>query len=355
MAGSLSLDRYRLLGRSGLRVSPLSLGAMTFGADWGWGADRDEARRIFDTYLDRGGNFVDTANRYTNGTSEKLVGEFAADRRDRLVIATKYTMTERPDDPNSGGNHRKSMVRSVEGSLRRLGTDHIDLLYLHAWDFTTPVDEIMRAMDDLVRAGKVLYVAISDTPAWQVARMQTLAELRGWSPLIALQIEYSLLERTVERDLVPMAAEMGLGVVPWSPLGSGVLTGKYTRADLDAGDGGASPEGTRRDVAAANGSLTARGIDIADTVVKVAAEIGTTPSRAAIAWTLRNPAVTAPIVGARTVAQLEDNLGALDVEFTDEQVAALDAVSAVDLGFPHDFLTRPMTRSVVHGDVVLDR
>lgn len=355
MTGSLSLDRYRLLGRSGLRVSPISLGTMTFGPDWGWGADRDEARRIFDAYVDRGGNFVDTANRYTNGTSETLVGEFAAGRRDRLVIATKYTMTERPDDPNSGGNHRKSMVRSVEGSLRRLGTDHIDLLYLHAWDFTTPVDEVMRAMDDLVRAGKVLYVAISDTPAWQVARMQTIADLRGWSPLIALQIEYSLLERTVERDLIPMAAELGLGVVPWSPLGSGVLTGKYTRGDLDTDGGAATPEGTRKNVAAANGALTARGLDIADVVTKVAAEIGTTPSRAAIAWTLRNPAVTAPIIGARTLAQLDDNLGALDVTFTADQLAALDAASAVDLGFPHEFLNRPMTRSVIHGTATVDR
>lgn len=224
---------------------------------------------------------------------------------------------------------------------RHARTDYIDLLHLHAWDFTTPADEIMRAMDDLVRAGRVLPVAISDAPAWQVARMQTLAELRGWSPLIALPIEYGLLERTVERDPIPMAAGTGLGVVPWSPLGSGVLAGTYTRADLDAGDGGASPESTRRHVAAASGSLTARGPDIAAAVAKVAAELGTTPSRAAVAWTLRNPAVTAPIVGARTVAQLEDNLGALDVDLTDEQVAVLDAVSAVDLGFPDDFLARP--------------
>jgi aryl-alcohol dehydrogenase-like predicted oxidoreductase len=179
------LDTYRLLGRSGLRVSPLALGTMTFGSDWGWGAAKDEARRIFDAYVDRGGNFVDTANQYTNGTAERLVGEFTSDRRDSLVLATKYTLTSRAGDPNSGGNHRKSMVRSVEDSLRRLGTDYIDLLYLHAWDFTTPVEEILRAMDDLVRAGKVLYVGISDTPAWQVARMQAIADLRGWSPLVA--------------------------------------------------------------------------------------------------------------------------------------------------------------------------
>ncbi|WP_343715635.1 aldo/keto reductase, partial [Inquilinus sp.] len=233
MSDTLSLDHYRLLGRSGLRVSPLALGAMTFGTDWGWGADEAEVRRIVDAYVDRGGNFIDTANQYTEGTSERLVGKFAADRRDRLVIATKYTLPLRHGDPNAGGNHRKSLVRSVESSLQRMRTDYIDLLYLHAWDFTTPVEEILRAMDDVVRAGKVLYVAISDAPAWQVARMQTIADLRGWSPLIALQIEYSLIERTVERDLIPMARELGLGVIPWSPLASGVLTGKYGRADLE--------------------------------------------------------------------------------------------------------------------------
>src|SRR5918996_4783286 len=245
-----TLDTYRLLGRSGLRVSPLALGTMTFGTEWGWGADRDEARRIFDLYVDRGGNFVDTANQYTNGTAERFVGEFARGRRDELVIATKYTVTSRPADPNASGNHRKSMVASVEASLERLQTDYIDLLYLHIWDGVTPVEEILRAMDDLVRAGKVLYVGISDTPAWQVSRMQAIADLRGWSPLVALQIEYSLIERTVERDLIPMAWEMGLGVVPWSPLASGVLTGKYSRSDLDHGDGVATAEGTRKNVAA---------------------------------------------------------------------------------------------------------
>jgi aryl-alcohol dehydrogenase-like predicted oxidoreductase len=349
-----SLDTYRLLGRSGLRVSPLALGTMTFGADWGWGSEKDEARQIFDAYLDRGGNFVDTANQYTNGTSEQLIGEFAAGIRERLVIATKYTLLTRPGDPNSGGNHRKNMVRSVETSLRRLNTDYIDLLYLHVWDATTPVEEVLRAMDDLVRAGKVLYVGISDAPAWQVARMQTIADLRGWSPLIALQIEYSLIERTVERDLVPMAAELGLGVIPWSPLGSGVLTGKYTRADLDAGGGSGEVSGTRKNVAAAAGSLTERGLAIADVVKDVATEIGATPAQVALAWTLRNPSVTAPIIGARTPAQLADNLGALDVRFTDAQVAALEKVSAIELGFPHDMLARPMTRSVVFGDIALE-
>jgi aryl-alcohol dehydrogenase-like predicted oxidoreductase len=345
-----TLDTYRLLGRSGLRVSPLALGAMTFGTDWGWGADAQEARRIFDTYVDRGGNFIDTANQYTNGTSEKFVGEFAAEKRDQLVIATKYTLPLRPSDPNSGGNHRKSMVRSVEGSLKRLQTDYIDLLYLHAWDYLTPVEEIMRAMDDLVRSGKLLYVGISDAPAWQVARMQTIADLRGWAPLIALQIEYNLIERTVERDLIPMAKELGLGVIPWSPLASGVLTGKYSRKDLEIGGGNASAEGSRKDVAAGNGALTERGLAIADVVKAVAQEMGKSPAQVALAWTLLDKAVAAPIIGARTAKQLEDNLGALSVAFTDDQKKRLDEASAIDLGFPHAFLQRALTRNVMFGD-----
>jgi aryl-alcohol dehydrogenase-like predicted oxidoreductase len=344
---TLSLDTYRLLGRSGLRVSPLALGAMTFGNDWGWGAERDDARRILDTYLDRGGNFVDTADVYTNGSSERLLGEFLLERRERVVLATKYTCSTDPGDPNAGGNHRRNMVRSVEASLRRLDTDYIDLLYLHAWDGTTRVDEVLRGMDDLVRSGKVVYVGISDTPAWQVSRMQAIADLRGWAPLVALQIEYSLIERTVERELIPMAAELGLGVIPWSPLGSGVLTGKYSRADLaDTGDV-ATPSGTRRDVAAGNGALTERNLGIAEVVTKVAAELGVTPAQAAVAWTLRNPAVTTPILGVRTPSQLDDNLGALDVDFDGTQLAALEEASAVDLGFPHEFLARPMTRTVM--------
>lgn len=346
-------DHYRLLGRSGLRVSPVALGAMTFGDDWGWGAGRDEVARILDTYLDRGGNFVDTADVYTGGSSERLLGELLHDRRERVVIATKYTGATEPGNPNAGGNGRRNMVRSVEASLRRLDTDYIDLLYLHAWDATTPVEEVLRGMDDLVSSGKVVHVGLSDIPAWQAARMQAIADLRGWSPLIALQIEYSLAQRTVERDLLPMAAETGMGVVAWSPLASGVLTGKYTRADLDLGRDAVGPTGTRRDVAEGNGSLTASSLDVAETVVRVAGELGVTPAQAAIAWTLRNPAVTAPIVGARTAAQLVENLGALDVVFGDEQLAALDAVSAVPLGFPHDLLARPMTRETITGGIVL--
>jgi aryl-alcohol dehydrogenase-like predicted oxidoreductase len=345
-----SLDTYRLLGRSGLRVSPMALGTMTFGTDWGWGADREEAQRIFDAYVDRGGNFIDSSNNYTNGTAEQLVGGFAADKRDGLTIATKYSASTRPGDPNSGGDHRKSMVRSVEHSLARLQTDYIDLLYLHLWDGTTPVDEVMRAMDDLVRAGKVLYVGISDTPAWQVSRMQAIADLRGWSPLVALEIEYSLIERTGERDLIPMASEMGLGVIPWSPLGRGVLTGKYTSRDLDHGVDSAGVEGTRKSAGELNGSLTERSLAIAEVVKTVATELGRTSAQVALAWTLLNDSVTAPLIGARTLSQLEDNLGALEVELPDDACARLEQASAVALGFPHEVLSRPSTMAAVFGD-----
>jgi aryl-alcohol dehydrogenase-like predicted oxidoreductase len=345
-----SLDTYRLLGRSGLRVSPMALGTMTFGTDWGWGADREEAHRIFDAYVDRGGNFIDSSNNYTNGTSEQLVGEFAADKRDRLTIATKYSASTRAEDPNSGGDHRKSMVRSVERSLARLQTDYIDLLYLHLWDGTTSVEEVLRAMDDLVRAGKVLYVGISDTPAWQVSRMQAIADLRGWSPLVALEIEYSLIERTGERDLIPMASEMGLGVIPWSPLGRGVLTGKYTSRDLDHDGDSAGVQGTRMSAGELNGSLSERTLAIAEVVKSVATELGRTPAQVALAWVLLNDSVTAPLIGARTLPQLEDNLGALEIELRDDARARLEQASAIELGFPHDVLSLPSTRTAVFGD-----
>ncbi|WP_329180596.1 aldo/keto reductase [Streptomyces decoyicus] len=350
---SLTLDTYRLLGRSGLRVSPLALGAATFGTEWGWGAERDEARKLFDLYVERGGNFIDTASTYTNGSSERLLGEFTRDHRESLVLATKYTTLRRPGDPNSGGPHRKSLFASVEASLRQLHTDYIDLLYLHVWDFTTPVEEILRGMDDLVRQGKVLYVAMSNVPAWQVSRMQAIADLRGWSPLVALQIEYSLIERTGERDLIPMAREMGLGVMPYSPLAGGVLTGKYSRDDLTATDG-AADDGTRRSVTLANGTLTERNFALVDVVKEVATELGRTPAQVGLAWTLQNPGVTAPIIGARTPAQLEDNLGALEVDFTASQLARLDEASAIGLGIPHDLLAGDFGRAVTRGDLKLE-
>ena len=349
---SLTLDTYRLLGRSGLRISPLALGTATFGTEWGWGAEQDEARKLFDAYIERGGNFIDTANTYTNGSSERLLGEFTRDNRESLVLATKYTTLRRPGDPNSGGSHRKSLFGSVEASLRQLNTEYLDLLYLHVWDFTTPVEEILRGLDDLVRQGKILYVAISNAPAWQVSRMQAIADLRGWSPLVALQIEYNLVERTGERDLIPMAQELGLGVVPYSPLAGGILAGRYSRDDLTTP---ATGDGTRKSFNAALGTLTERNLGIADVVKEIAAELGRPPAQVGLAWTLQNPSVTAPIIGARTVTQLEDNLGALEVDFTAAQLTRLDAVSAIDLGFPHAMLASDHIRNVTTGELRIVR
>ncbi|GFM88848.1 aldo/keto reductase [Pseudomonas cichorii] len=343
-----ALDHYRLLGRSGMRVSPLALGTMTFGSDWGWGADEAQARQIFDTYVDNGGNFIDTAVNYTNGASERILGQFLKGKRDRLVVATKYTMARDPGDPNSGGNHRMNLVRSVETSLKQLDTDRIELLYLHAWDFTTSADEVMRALDDLVRSGKVLYLGICNTPAWKVAELQTLADLRGWSPLVALQIEYSLVERSVEHELIPMAQAMGLGVLPWSPLGGGILTGKYSRDDLSqASEANVSP--TRKGVISSSGHMNERALQIAAVVGDIAREIGTTPSRVALAWTLRNPAVVAPVMGARTLAQALDNLAALSLQLDDEHVARLDQASAPEPIFPARFVSRPMVQQLIFG------
>ena len=348
------LNDYRLLGRSGLRVSPLTLGAMTFGVEpGGWGSSDEEAARMVSMYVDRGGNFIDTADFYgAMGGSEVLLGRLIHAMRDRLVISTKYSLTTRPGDPNAAGNQRKNMVRSVEDSLRRMGTDYIDLYYLHMWDFRTPVDEILRAFDDLVRAGKVLYIGLSDTPAWQASRMQAIAELRGWSQFCALQIQYSLIERTVERELIPMALEMGLGVCPWSPLGGGVLTGKYSRADLAPQEGGAF---SRRTMNLATGRLNERNLTIADEAAAVAQEIGCTPGQVALAWTMLNPAVTSPVLGARTPAQLEDNLGALDLTLAEEHIARLDAASAVPPVFPMDVLRGPSEAMMFGGVSVAQR
>lgn len=348
------LDHYRLLGRSGLRVSPLCLGAMTFGVGAGaWGSTDEEAAAIVDAYVDRGGNFIDTANFYGQmGGSEALLGRLLADRRERLVISTKYSLTTRPGDPNASGNGRRNMVRAVEDSLRRLKTDWIDLFYLHMWDFRTPVDEILRAFDDLVRSGKVVYIGLSDTPAWQASRMQAIAELRGWSQFCALQVQYNLTERTVEREMIPMAREMGMGVCPWSPLGGGVLTGKYSRKDLAAsGDAGL---GSRKDINAATGRLSESNLAIADVVAEVAGEIGCTPAQVALAWLLLNPDVDSPVLGVRTPAQLEDNLGALQVDLSVDQLARIDAVSAVPKVFPMDVLTGP-AEGMMFGGVTVER
>ena len=330
--------RYKLLGKSGLRVSEMALGTMTFGEDWGWGASKEESKKIFDSFAEAGGNFIDTANRYTEGTSERYVGEFIAADRDYFVLATKYTLFDNRNNPNASGNHRKNMVRSLEASLQRLKTDYIDVFWLHAWDFTTPVEEVMQSLDNLVRAGKILYVGISDTPAWVVSQANTLAALRGWTPFIGLQTQYSLVERTPERDLLPMARAFDMSVTAWGALGSGVLTGKYNQPDQDA-------EGR----AAQWGAISPHNLTIAQKVVDIAAEIGCNPSHVALSWVRQQPGSLIPLIGARKVSQLEDNLGCLNVTLTDEQMAQLNDVSRIELGFPHDFLSTKEIKDIVYG------
>ena len=329
--------QYKLLGKSGLRVSELCLGTMTFGDDWGWGAPRDESRKIFDAFAKAGGNFIDTANNYTNGTSEKFVGEFTKADRDHFVIATKYTLSEFPTDPNFGGNHRKNMRRSVEGSLRRLDTDHIDLLWLHMWDGMTPVEEVMRALDDLVRGGKVLYVGISDTPAWVVSQANTLADLRGWSRFIAYEGEYSLASRAPERDILPMTQAMEITYLPWGILEGGEITGKYNTPSED-------PKRSK--------DTSERIKNIAAVLLDLAKGTGHTPSQIAINWVRQRPYHMIPILGARSEKQLIDNLGCLEFELTAEQITCLDKASPIDLGFPHSFLGSNHVRGLIFGETL---
>jgi aryl-alcohol dehydrogenase-like predicted oxidoreductase len=335
--------RYKLLGRSGLRVSELCLGTMTFGEDWGWGSSKDESRQVYDAFLEAGGNFIDTANVYTNGTSEKLLGEFMAGHRDSIVLATKYTNAAPGKDANAAGNHRKSMMLAVEASLKRLKTEYIDLYWLHIWDQITPIEEVMRAFDDLVRQGKILYAGVSDMPAWLVAKANTLAELRGWSSFVGLQIEYSLIERTPERDLLPMAADLGVGVTAWSPLGGGVLTGKQLEP------GGA--KGSRQTNESMQQFLKsdARKEAIAREVVAVARESGHSPAQVALAWLRQRSQPVIPIIGARKLAQVKDNLACIDVKLTPTQIDRLDAVSKIELGFPLDMFSKEMVRSLTSG------
>lgn len=329
--------RYKLLGKSGLRVSELALGTMTFGEEWGWGASKEESRRMFDAFAEAGGNFIDTANRYTNGTSEKYVGEFIAADRERFVVATKYTLFMRRDDPNASGNHRKNMIQSLEASLKRLNTDYIDLYWVHAWDFMTPVEEVMRALDDMVRAGKILYVGVSDTPAWIVSRANTLAELRGWSRFVGLQIRYNLVDRAAERDLLPMARALDLAVTPWNVLGAGVLTGKYNQKKTAQGRAANWKE------------IPPYQLKVAETVMDVAKEIGCPPAQVALSWVRQQPGVIIPLLGAAKVTQLQENLDSLKVTLSAAQLAKLDAVSKIELGFPHDFLASDETHDVVYG------
>lgn len=330
--------RLKLLGASGLRVSELCLGTMTFGTDWGWGATEATSRAIFERFVAAGGNFIDTANNYTNGSSERIVGDLIAIDRDRYVVATKYTLRNTaldPGDANLGGNSRKSMARSVERSLRTLRTEYLDLLYLHMWDETTPVDEVLRAADDLVRAGKVLYFAFSDTPAWVVSYAVARAEVMGWTRPTAVQVPYSLLRRDIEREVAPMARALDLALVPWGVLGGGALTGKYSRP----------ADGPRREEHVSETYLTA-----GEVVVRLAAEAGCTPAQAALAWVRQSHGQVIPLIGCRTEAQLEDNLGCLAVRLDEEQLATLENVSGFAPGFPSSFLHSADVRSLIFGD-----
>lgn len=328
--------RYKLLGNSGLRVSELALGTMTFGEDWGWGASKDESGKILDTYLEAGGNFIDTADFYTEGTSETFLGDFLKDNREHVVLATKYTDHAPTKDPNASGNHRKNLVQSLDASLERLDTDYIDLYWVHTPDFMTPIEEVMRALDDQVRQGKILYVGISDAPAWLVAQANTLASLRGWTPFVATQVEYNLAERTSEREIIPMSQAFDIGVLAWSPLASGLLTGKYTRER-----GG----GEKRLDTAAFKEQNERNLSIARAVDEIADELGATSAQIALAWVRQRGA--SPILGARKLSQLEDNLKVLDIELEEAHMQRLNDVSAIDLGFPHDFVAG--AREVIYG------
>lgn len=327
--------RYRTFGRSGLRVSEAFLGTMTFGEDWGWGASAEDCRTMVTAYAEAGGNVIDTAGNYTDGASERIVGELLGADREHFVLSTKYTLSLDRSDPNASGNHRKSLTRSLEQSLRRLRTDYVEILWVHIWDRHTPVEETMRALDDAVRAGKVLYVGISDAPAWVVARANTLAESRGLTPFTGLQVPYSLVERDIERELLPMADALELSVAAWSPLAGGVLSGKFTRSDAEGS--------TRKNRA----DISERDLRIAREVDAVADDLGVESAQVALAWTMARHPWVHPIIGARRPDQLTANLAALDLRLSDKSLSRLDEASAIELGFPHDFIDS--TRDFVYG------
>jgi aryl-alcohol dehydrogenase-like predicted oxidoreductase len=341
---------YKVFGRkTGLRVSELALGAGNFGTGWGHGAERDEAKRIFDGYLDAGGNFIDTANGYQGGQSESMLSEFIAPERDRLVIASKYTMGTTPADGISHtGNSRKNMVRAVEESLKRLNTDHIDLFWAHISDGVTPMEEILRGFDDLVRAGKIHYAGLSNFPAWRIARADVLAEVRGFAPIAAIQVEYSLAERSAERELLPMAEALGLAATLWSPLGGGFLTGKYRGNDDNN-------RATKLGMLV-HAEKSARETALLDTLLAVASEIGVSPTHVAIAWlrekAKRSTTALIPILGSRTREQLDATLGALDVQLSDDQLARLDGISSTAAGVPHETIVSSTPRFT--GSQILD-
>jgi aryl-alcohol dehydrogenase-like predicted oxidoreductase len=349
----MSLNTYYTLGKSGLRVSRLALGAMTFGTDWGWGADEDTARQLFNTYTEAGGNFVDTADLYTNGISETWLGKFTAERnlRDRMVIATKFAYNVEAGNPNAGGNGRKNILRAVEGSLKRLGTDYIDLYILHTWDKITPVEEVMRTMDDLVRSGKVRHVGLSDTPAWYAARAQTLAEWRGYEPLCTMQLEYSLVERNIEREFVPLGTELGMGIMVWSPLASGLLSGKYKPSESGfTGEG--RLETTKGIANPAFQKFSDRNWKIVAELEKVAKELDRSMAQVALNWTVNRPGIGSVVIGATKLSQLQDNLKSLDFEIPQSLANRLEAVSRPEAQFPYSFFD-PEIQGMIHGGVTV--
>jgi len=330
--------RYKLFGRSGLRVSELCLGTMTFGTNWGWGSSRNECRAVFDAFVDAGGTFFDSAYIYTDGESERMLGEFVAADRSHFVLSTKYATMNKPDVTITGGS-RKAMRHAVDESLRRLRTDYIDLYWVHAWDPRTPVDELMRGLDDLVRAGKVLYVGVANAPAWQVSRANMMADLQGWSAFAGIQTEYSLLERTAERELLPMARELDLAVTAWSPLASGVLSGKYGGAKAASGRRSAQPLNEREIATAALVGGIAREIDAPASAVAIAALHHLWPGRLLI-----------PVLGARTVEQLRENMACLEVTMSAQHLASIDQATAVARGSPHEMLDSEFMRRILTGD-----
>lgn len=321
--------RYRLLGRSGLRVSQVALGTMTFGTGAEWSRPEAECRPVFDAFVEAGGNFIDTANMYTGGESESIVGRLVASDRDRFVLATKYAnAVPGAGDPNAAGMHRKSLTRSLDASLKRLGVDYIDLYFVHWWDFTTPVEEVQRALDDAVSAGKILHVGLSDVPAWVVSRAQAFHDLRGLVPIAAMQLEYSLVQRSIEREHLPLARAHDIGVTAWSPLAGGILTGKYTR--------GTSESGSKRMDSMQLQPLDARNREIATALDRIADQLGVTSGQLALAWMMSRGVI--PIVGATQPWQLKESLAATDIVLSEDRLATLDAASAFDAGHPYNML-----------------
>lgn len=334
--------RYKILGNSGLRVSEICLGTMTFGDDWGWGSPKEDSKKIYEAFREAGGNFIDTANVYTNGTSETFLGDFMHGHRESVVLATKFTNAAPGKDPNAAGNHRKSMMQSAEASLKRLRTDYIDLYWMHIWDTVTPVEEVMRGFEDLVRQGKILYAGVSDTPAWWIAQANTLAELRGWSRFVGLQIEYSLMERSPERELLPMAKALGLGVTAWSPLAGGWLSGKYAAGSKG---GGRLDEERMRNFVNVNDRTNATVAEVA----AIAKEIGCSSAQVALAWLHHRDVLVIPIIGARKMEQLKDNLASVELQLSPDHLARLENTSKIEMGFPHDFFNKDMVRSLSFG------